>query len=118
LQDPIMPDSEEKTNLADSFRQSRRELWFMITSWIAFAAWTVGYNSVHAFGGETSGQDPLLGMPRWVTLGIFLPWLAALALTVWFAMRFMKDTPLHDCAVDAPSGLDAFEKGDSEGRAE
>jgi len=113
-----MPDSEEKTNLAASFRQTRRELWFMIASWIVFAVWTVGYNAVHAFGGETSGQDPMLGMPRWVTLGIFLPWVAALGLTVWFAMRFMKDTPLHDCAEGTASGLDAFDGDKADGRAE
>lgn len=113
-----MPDSQEKTNLAASFRQTRRELWFMIAAWIVFAAWTVGYNAAHAFGGETSGQDPILGMPRWVTLGIFLPWLAALALTVWFAMRFMKDTPLHDCADDDARGLESFDSKEADGRAE
>lgn len=113
-----MPDSQEKTNLAASFRQTRRELRFMIAAWIVFAAWTVGYNAAHAFGGETSGQDPILGMPRWVTLGIFLPWLAALALTVWFAMRFMKDTPLHDCADDDARGLESFDSKEADGRAE
>lgn len=113
-----MPDSEEKTNLAASFRQTRRELWFMIASWIVFAVWTVGYNAFHAFGGETSGQDPILGMPRWVTLGIFFPWLAALSLTIWFAMRFMKDTPLHDCADDDARGLESFDSKEAEGRAE
>jgi hypothetical protein len=57
-------------------------------------------------------------MPRWVTLGIFLPWVAALGLTIWFAMRFMKDTPLHDCAEGTASGLDAFDGDKAEGRAE
>jgi hypothetical protein len=93
-----MPDSEDKTDLAASFRQTRRELWVMLAAWIVFAAWTIGYNATHAFTEEASLPDPVLGMPRWITFGIFTPWMVAVVLTTWFAMRFMKDTPLHDGA--------------------
>jgi len=91
-----MSDSNHEEDLGESFRQSRKELWFMLITWVVFLAWTLGYNSTHAFDIEKSGLDPIWGMPRWVFFGILVPWVAGLILTFWFATYFMKDTQLVD----------------------
>lgn len=65
----------------------------MVGTWIAFGAWTGIYNGLFA---AKSGEemDLLFGMPRWVFIGVAAPWGIALAVTIWFALCFMKDTPL------------------------
>lgn len=93
----------EGEDLNQSFRQSRREFWFLIGTWVAFAGWTMMVNVTQSrFDGEGSVAT-LLGMPRWVVLGIALPWVVATGLTCWFALRFMKDTSLE--------GLEGAEEG-------
>lgn len=66
----------------------------MVGCWVGFAAWTLGYNAAHAFDAEGSADDLVWGMPSWVVFGILIPWILGLVLTVWFALRFMHDTPL------------------------
>lgn len=89
-----MPKEDPRESLDNSFRQSRKEFLAMVGCWIAFAIWTLGYNSMCAFDAESSADNPVLGMPRWVVFGILVPWAIALCLTVWFALRFMQDTSL------------------------
>ncbi len=91
-----MSDSVHKEDLGESFRQSRKELWFMLATWVVFLVWTLSYNAMYAFDAEASGSDPILGMPRWVFFGILVPWMVGLGLTFWFASCFMKDTQLMD----------------------
>lgn len=68
----------------------------MIGTWVLFAAWTLTYN--HQFAGDVDGQPVaiVMGMPKWVVFGIVIPWVIALSVTVWFALSFMKDTPLEE----------------------
>ncbi|MEX2578296.1 MAG: DUF997 family protein [Verrucomicrobiales bacterium] len=91
-----MSESDKEQALGESFRQSKKEMWFMVACWIVFASWTIGYNALNAFDAAGSGDDPVWGMPRWVVFGIAAPWALALVLTTWFALRFMKDTPLGE----------------------
>lgn len=44
---------------------------------------------------------PILGIPRWVVWGCFVPWLACGAFTAWFAGRFMADDDLGGDDADA-----------------
>lgn len=81
-------------DLAASFRQSRKEFWFMVMTWVAFAAWTLGFNFLFAKGEEGEAVEVVFGMPKWVVFGIAIPWMIALGLTIWFAMFYMKDTDL------------------------
>ena len=85
---------EEEEELGESFRQSRKELWVMLGTWLFFALWTWGYNSIFAGEKQEASVDTLFGMPRWVVVGVAGPWLLALVVTVWFATSFMKDTSL------------------------
>lgn len=89
-----MSEPRKDESLSESFRRSRLEFWTMVGCWFAFAAWTIGYNALFAFDGAKSAADPVWGMPRWVVFGILIPWILGLALTIWFALRFMHDTPL------------------------
>jgi len=101
-----MSKPEDRTDLGTSFRQSRRELWFMVATWAAFAAWTAFYNANHAFEKEAP-LETLWGLPRWVALGVAIPWTIAMALTIWFASCYMKDTDLggdHDEFAGGESG--------------
>jgi len=85
-------------NLAASCRQSRKELWFMLGTWAFFCIWVLVATGISAYDAEASGENLLLGFPRWVVFGLLLPWFCAIVVTLWFASRFMKDTPLHDGA--------------------
>ncbi|MEM9015603.1 MAG: DUF997 family protein [Verrucomicrobiota bacterium] len=88
-----MPRSPEP--LSESFRQSRREFVVMVVIWSCFAAWCTVYNGIVAMREEDGAELRLiLGIPEWVVWGVFIPWLLAVAVTVWFAMCFMKDTDL------------------------
>ena len=96
--DESRPDSsdEKAESLGASFRQARREMWVMLGAWIVFFLWVTLTCSRLAFlEPEADGTIPtLLGLPRWVAIGIAIPWLAANVFIIWFALGFMKDTPL------------------------
>jgi len=97
---PGAPDEPE--DLAASFRQSRKEFRFMLTTWVCFALWTGGYNALFAGGRPGEPVVLVLGMPSWVVYGIALPWAVALAVTIWFAMVYMKDTDLGEDGEERP----------------
>jgi len=93
------PDTTE--SLGDSFRQSRRELWFMLIAWIVFAVVVTTVGAFTAFARPAAGEESvalLLGMPRWVVLTVLLPWIAGNGVIFYFATWFMKDTALIDSA--------------------
>lgn len=90
-----MDDPKEPESLSESFHQSRREFRFMIVAWSCFAAWTLTYVSRKGDGQPGESLHLVWGMPEWVVFGILIPWGLGLALTVWFALRFMKDTDLE-----------------------
>jgi hypothetical protein len=80
--------------LGASFRQSRCETLVILAGWIVLLLWT---GLACGIGSRLDPEEPvatLLGMPRWVFLGVILPWLAACGFTFWFALCFMADTDL------------------------
>lgn len=109
--------TDKEEALAASFRQSRKELRFMVVTWCCFAAWTAVYNGLYAKGTPGEPVALVFGFPSWVFFGIALPWTAALAVTIWFALRYMQDTDLGE---DAGSGTDvgAVRDEEREGGAE
>ena len=90
-----MSEEEDRNRkLGESFRQSRRETLVIIGAWLVFLIWT---GLVCGFGSRLDPNQPVatvLGMPRWVLLGVVLPWIAACGFTFWFSMFYMKDTDL------------------------
>lgn len=93
---PTEPPETEPEDLASSFRQSRKEFRFMLGAWVFFALWTGGYNALFAGGRDGEAIELVGGMPSWVFYGVALPWVLALATTIWFAMAYMKDTDLGE----------------------
>lgn len=77
----------------------------MLGAWTVFFAWTIGYCSLNGFA-DPNGEETaiLLGVPRWVLIGIALPWLVANGFIIWFASCFMKDTPLEDEPAEDATG--------------
>jgi len=89
-----VPEPPDKESLDTSYRQSLRELRFILIAWAGFALWIVGMGSLTAFHPDGEEVALLFGMPRWVVLSVALPWLGALGLIFWFGLRYMKDTDL------------------------
>ncbi len=79
----------------------------MVASWCVFAAWTISYVGLKGGGEEGEPLRLMWGMPEWVVLGILVPWMFGLGLTVWFALRFMKDTDLDPGASELANGEEA-----------
>ena len=86
-------------NLDPVYVHARREAVFILLLFAVCAVWSlsVGYLDGYQSPGETWAEVPLvLGMPRWVFWGIFMPWLFADAVTIWFVFRFMVDDDLGE----------------------
>ncbi len=89
-------DSDPKPEtLAESFTQSKRELKFILGTWLVFFLWVAIVCST--IGRVPPGEEvPILfGMPRWVIFGVALPWVVATGVGVFFGLRVMKDTNLE-----------------------
>lgn len=67
-------------------------------SWLVCFVWTVGYCWRYGYHTEGSPLATVLGMPSWVFWGVFVPWMFASVVSVWFAMTQMEDHPLEDTA--------------------
>lgn len=96
---PDQGSTEAAIALGRSFRQSRLEMWLMLGAWVVFFGIVTLICRSLAFDPVVNeegliAEATLFGLPRWVMLGIAIPWLAANAFIIWFALGFMKDTPL------------------------
>lgn len=101
------PETSVAIALGRSFRQSRLEMWLMLGAWVVFFVVVTGICGTLAFQPVVNEEGlipgaTLWGMPRWVVLGIAIPWLAGNAFIIWFALGFMKDTPLANETADSP----------------
>lgn len=76
------------------FANSVRELRFVIVSWTVFCVWVVGYCGVFAYQVDAEELDLVFGFPSWVFWGIAVPWVAATGLTIFFALKVMREDPL------------------------
>ena len=80
--------------LGASFRQSRREMFVMLSAWIVFVTWTGTTCALLSRFDPEQPAEILFGMPKWALLGIAAPWIASNIFIFWFALCFMKDTKL------------------------
>ncbi|MBL62759.1 MAG: hypothetical protein CMI30_05055 [Opitutae bacterium] len=84
---PDVNSTDNKSGLAPSFLQARRELFVILAGfmifliWVLLACWVLGYQT------ENGEIDVTLGLPSWVLLGVALPWLGASVFTFWFCLR-------------------------------
>src|SRR5262249_20311417 len=85
---------------ADLFRHARRETLLTLALIFMALVWTVGYS--YYYGYLQEGAPPpeegefrqLMGLPDWVFFGIFLPWMACTAATVWLSLYGIADDDL------------------------
>lgn len=88
---------------------SRREAFLVLGIWLAAMSYSVGYCVWRGYGRDWETVSFVFGFPDWVFWGIVCPWLACVALSWWFAYRFMTDEPLGE---DDPTSNDSeFHKG-------
>ncbi len=85
-------------SLRESYRQSLRELWWIVGTWIVFALWNIASGALFAFDlpGVEEEVPVILGMPRWIFFTVLFPWLIGNVFIIWFALCFMKDTRLDE----------------------
>ncbi len=75
------------------FLRARREAWFILLAWAVCMVWTVGYAGFFGYNQPAGDVERVLGWPAWVFWGVAVPWGAATAFSIAFALRGMKDTP-------------------------
>ena len=90
---------------------ARREAWLVLGTWAIFLTWVVGYSYLRGYqhpdesllvrwglavSPEKAPLKLVLGLPEWIFYGIFAPWLAAMAFTVFFGLRILKEDDLGE----------------------
>ena len=80
------------------FLHSRREAAVIFCVWVTALVWVVPYCYFNAYGRnvDPSSLSMIMGVPTWLFWGIFVPWLAADAFTIWFCFGYMKDDDLGE----------------------
>lgn len=90
-------------------------MWIIFAVWAVFCLWVTGYCKVHAYTSDGDDIALVLGMPHWVFWGIAVPWCAASAFSIVFALCFMVDHPLEEIepAVAGASGASGAQMEES-----
>ena len=83
----ITPNQAEENSL----RQSRRELWFILLTWLGCCVWVIAYCAVNGYHLNPEEVSTVFGFPSWVFWGVALPWMFANVVTFWFFLRFLKN---------------------------
>ena len=83
----ITPNQAEENSL----RQSRRELWFILLTWLGCCVWVIAYCAVNGYHLNPEEGSTVFGFPSWVFWGVALPWMFANVVTFWFCLRFLKN---------------------------
>ena len=75
----------------NSLRQSRRELWFILLTWLGCCIWVIGYCYFNGYHLKPEEISTVLGFPDWVFWGVALPWMFANSVTFWFCLHVLKN---------------------------
>jgi hypothetical protein len=101
------------------FLHSRREAAIIFALWVVALLWSVPYCYFTGYGKfDAATFETVLGVPKWLFWGIFVPWLAADAFTIWFCFGYMKEDDLgaahegEDLAEEVAEMHAAERKGD------
>jgi hypothetical protein len=74
------------------FKNAGREARAALLLFGAAFLWIVGYGAWRGYARREVSF--VLGFPDWIFWGVVVPWVACLAASVWFGLRFMKDDDL------------------------
>ena len=80
-----------------NFVQSRKEAGVAMLGWAIAITWTL---SVSWWLGREQPAPLLFGIPRWVVLGVFLPWVTLTLYNIWFSTTLLS----KDSRPVTPSG--------------
>ena len=100
-----MPEPAQRADIGASYRQSKREMYWMVGTWVVFFIWVNGYGILNGYtAGDVQPVPVVLGIPRWIFFGYLLPLLAADVFTLWFCLRYMKDEPMEEVPEETSPG--------------
>ena len=85
---------------------ARREALVILAVWIVCLIWSLTIYMLLGHGRPADGNVLWWGIPRWVVVGIAVPWLAANLCAAWFCFFYMADDDLGE----AREGLDIEEE--------
>ncbi len=96
-----LPDAPPEGELHPTFLNARREARLIVVVWAACLVWAVPYCYLNGYVTSGQGFDPgnlatLWGIPRWVCIGIVVPWTLANVFTIWFCFFYMRDDDLGE----------------------
>ena len=81
------------------YQNSRRETFWILLIWAAFALWVVGVSGWLGFGHDPDTPvKTVFGFPAWVFWGVAIPWLGANIIIFYFSIKVIKDDPRSDGA--------------------
>ncbi len=86
------PENPDKTH----FLRARKEAGYILGAWFLFLVWTIGYAAWYGYDVDIDSMNLVFGIPDWVFWGVFLPWGAATAYSIWFGLCYMKDDGSHE----------------------
>jgi len=101
-----MPSDRDPRKFDPVFLHARREALVILAVWVACLIWSMSVYMWLGYGPAAEGVDLWWGIPRWVVIGIALPWLAADLFAAWFCFFYMADDDLGE----AREGLDLEEE--------
>ena len=93
--------AQQMDDRARHFRQCVREARVVAVIWLAGLVWVCGSIAATGYLPIEQRPDPpplVLGIPSWVFWSLFVPWLACIAATWWFAVCILKDDETADGA--------------------
>jgi hypothetical protein len=83
---------------------ARREALLALVVWGAATFYSVGYCALYGYNREPESLTFVLWFPDWIFWGVIVPWFACLAVSVWFAMFYMRDDDLGVAAEGEGAG--------------
>jgi len=72
----------------ENFRRSRKEAFVALAGWFFAFAWTI---IVSYWLGRETPAPLLFGVPRWIVLGVALPWGFSFLFTCWYSIVFLGE---------------------------
>ena len=75
----------------NSLKQCRRELVFILLTWLGCALWVVVYCWLFGYNLAPEEISTIFGFPDWVFWGVATPWVIANGVTFWFCIRVLRN---------------------------
>lgn len=80
-----MTSAERRQN----YRQTRRDAGVAVAGWLLTLAWVVG---VSWWLGMEQPTVLWFGIPKWVVIGVGIPWVVTFVFNIWFSWVLLGET--------------------------